>query len=343
VVLSRRRKVEYLTSQLYLGVDGGNSSTRALVTDAAGTALGYGTGGNSNYQSVGLEAAIGHVLAAVEEACRGAGLSTAQVAYTYFALAGDDVADDHTLLLKTLQDRLPGLAFGLSNDVWAGLRAGSLSGLGVAVNCGSGCGAVGRNAAGQGLIIPDVGYIFGDSGGGNQIAVDGIRAVIRAWDGRGEPTLLTRLILDALEQPDPQTLYTAVYRKQIGHVRRLTRVVLQASAAGDSVATQILRRIGSELGISGAAVVRRLGMEAESFDLVLTGGTFRTLNSALVDAVVERVRVVAPRCRPTLPRLMPVAGAVLMAMDDGGSPVTEQHYTRLREQGYGWHAEDVEP
>jgi N-acetylglucosamine kinase-like BadF-type ATPase len=263
------------------------------------------------------------------------------VAYAYLALAGDDVADDHELLSQTLRSRLPGLAFGLSNDVWAGLRAGSTSGLGVAVNCGSGCGAVGRNAAGQDLIIPDVGYIFGDSGGGNQIATDGIRAVIRAWDGRGEPTLLTSLILEALEQPDPQALYTALYRKQIGHVRRLTRIVLQASAAGDRVATNILRRIGSELGISGAAIVRRLGMEAETFDLVLTGGTFRTLNSALAEAVVERVRAVAPRCRPTLPQLMPVAGAVLMAMDTGGSAVTEQHYDRLREQGYGWHPEEA--
>ncbi len=245
--------------------------------------------------------------------------------------------------MGALRDRLPGLAFGLSNDVWAGLRAGSLSGLGIAVNCGSGCGAVGRNAAGQGLIIPDVGYIFGDSGGGNQIAVDGIRAVIRAWDGRGEPTMLTPLILEALGQPGPRELYIALHRKQVGQIRHVTRIVLQASAAGDAVATGILRRIGSELGISGAAVARRLDLEDEAFDLVLTGGTFRTLNSALAGAVVERVRAVAPRCRPTLPRLMPVAGAVLMAMDAGGSAVTEHHYARLREQGYGWHPEDAVP
>ncbi len=336
--------MEQTTLHLYLGVDGGNSSTRALLTDGGGTVLGYGSNGNSNYQSVGLEAAIKHVLGAVDEACRSAGLPTGRIEYIYFALAGDDVADDHALLMETLQARLPGLAFGLSNDVWAGLRAGSFSGLGVAVNCGSGCGAVGRNARGQNLIIPDVGYIFGDSGGGNQIGVDGVRAVIRAWDGRGEPTMLTPLILESLAQPDEYALYTALHRKHIGtaQIRHITRVVLQASAARDNVATAILRRIGSELGISGAAVVKRLGMESEAFDLVLTGGTFRTLNSALVDAVVERVSAVAPRCRPVLPRLMPVAGAVLLALDAAGCAVTEDHYSRLREQGYGWHPEDVE-
>lgn len=327
---------------LYLGVDGGNSGTRALLIDAEGSAHGYGHGGNANYQGQGLDSALSHVTAAIGEACRAAGLAPREVAHAYLALAGDDTEDDHTLLLTGVRDTLPGLTFALGNDVWAGLRAGSIGGAGVAVNCGSGTGTVGRNAQGDAVIIPDLGYAFGDSGGGVQIAVDAFRAVIRAWDGRGEPTALTALVLDLTRQPDVDRLYLAMHRQHVGRdvYRAATRLVFQAAAAGDAVAIGILRRIGTEMGVSAAAVARRLALQAERFPLVLTGGAVRTLRSPLAAAVVARLHEEAPRAEPTLPLLQPVAGAALLALDAAHAPVTPEHYARLREQGYGWHPEE---
>ncbi len=284
-----------------------------------------------------------HVGAAIEQARSCADLPLSRVTAAHFALAGDDVEDDHIALSGALAATLPGLSFTLSNDVWAGLRAGSPTGAGVAVNCGSGCGVVGRNARGQHTMIPDNGYMFGDSGGGVQIGVDAVRAVIRAWDGRGEPTMLTPLILELTGQPDVAALYVALYRGELRTVvrRQVTRLVLAAAAAGDAVATGILRRVGAELGLAGAVMVRRLGMHDDAFPFVLTGGTFRTLRSPLAEAAIERMREEAPCCLPTLPLLMPVAGAALLAADAAGYPAGEEHFARLREQGYGWHAEEV--
>jgi N-acetylglucosamine kinase-like BadF-type ATPase len=180
---------------VFLGVDGGNSGTRALVMNAAGTVRGYGGGGNANHQGQGYDRALRHVATAVQEACRAAGITVREITAAHFALAGDDVEDDHVRLSAGLETAMPDLRFTLSNDVWAGLRAGSTSGIGVAVNRGSGCGTVGRNAQGERPMLPDLGYEFGDAGGGNQIALDTVRAVIRAWQGRGEPTMLTQMIL----------------------------------------------------------------------------------------------------------------------------------------------------
>ncbi len=330
------------SKDIYLGVDGGNSGTRALLIDADGRVCGYGQGGNANYQGQGLDAALGHVTAAIDEACQTAGLALGRVAHAYLALAGDDTVDDHALLTVGLRDALPGLAFALGNDVWAGLRAGSVGGVGVAVNCGSGTGTVGRNARGETVIIPDLGYAFGDSGGGVQIAVDAFRAVIRAWDGRGEPTALTALLLDLTGLPDVEQLYLEMHRRHVGRdvYRAATRLVFQAAAGGDAVAAGILRRIGTEMGTSAAAVARRLALQGERFPLVLTGGTFRTLRSPLAAAVIERLHAEAPRAEPTLPLLHPVAGAVLLALDAAGAPVSLDHYERLRRQGYGWHPEE---
>jgi N-acetylglucosamine kinase-like BadF-type ATPase len=192
-------------------------------------------------------------------------------------------------------------------------------------------------------MIPDLGYQFGDSGGGVQIGMDAFRAVIRAWDGRGQPTALTRVVLDLTGQPDTAALYLALYRGQVGSAmyRKCTRLVFQVAAEGDAVAIAMLKRIGEEFGLSASALARRLHMEEQEFPFVLTGGSVRTLRSPLAESAVDRLRGVAPRSRPTLPLLMPVAGAALLAMDAGGAPVTPEHFQALKNQGQAWHPQET--
>jgi N-acetylglucosamine kinase-like BadF-type ATPase len=335
--------VTLLESQLFLGVDGGYSGSRALLIDRRGCVLGAGLGGNANHAGQGYDSAITRVMDAVRGAMAHASATLSDIAFAQFALAGDDVEDDHTGLCSALEAPFGGVPFQLANDVWAGLRAGSTEGFGVAVNCGSGTGAVGKRPDGTGIIIPDLGYIFGDSGGGNQIGVDAVRAVVRAWDGRGSPTDLTEPILALTEQPSVPALYLAMYRGSIDRslMPRCTRFVFQAAAKGDVVATAILEHIGDELGVSAGAIARRLQICEGKFPFVLTGGAIRTLKSPLAQAAIDRLRSTAPCCVPTLPRLMPVAGAALMALDGAGIRVTDDHFEYLRSQGQGWHAEEI--
>jgi N-acetylglucosamine kinase-like BadF-type ATPase len=191
-------------------------------------------------------------------------------------------------------------------------------------------------------MIADLGYMFGDSGGGNQIGVDAIRAVVRAWDGRGDATSLTDAVLNLVGLSDTAALYLALYREQVGAalIRQCTRLVFQCAASGDTVAIEILTRIGAEFGRSAVALARRLTMPDLAFPFVLTGGAIRTLQSPLVEAAVAQLQSVCPRCRPTSPRLMPVAGAALLALDASEVPVTEEHFLRLSAQGQGWHPEE---
>ena len=74
---------------------------------------------------------------------------------------------------------------------------------------------------------------------------------------------------------------------------------------------------------------------------MLTGGGFRTLDSPLADAAVAHLRRLAPAASSTLPVILPVAAAALLALDGAGIPVGADHYARLRDQRYGWHPEDT--
>jgi hypothetical protein len=82
-------------------------------------------------------------------------------------------------------------------------------------------------------------------------------------------------------------------------------------------------------------------MEHDAFDFVLTGGALRTLSSPLVDAAARRLQSLAPSCRPTLPKVMPVAGAALLALERACVPVDAGLFDRLVSQGHGWHPEEV--
>ena len=304
---------------------------------------GYGAGGNANHQGQGYDRAVRHVCEAVLQAFRTANLDISMADSAQFALAGDDVPDDHEQLGSRLTAAFPGLRFKLGNDVWAGLRAGAPENFGVAVNCGSGCGAVGRAADGRDTMIPDLGYEFGDSGGGGQIASDTLRAVVRAWDGRGPSTSLTTSVLRALDYADVDTLYLALHKGAVRRPERaiLTGLVFGLAVEGDAVAISILERIGDELGLAGATIALRLGLSGASFPFVLTGGAFRTLESPLAQAAIARMQATAPGARPTLPLVTPVAGAALLALDNGELRVGLEHYAALRAQGYAWHPEET--
>ena len=79
-------------ASLVIGIDGGATSTVALLAEAAtGRVLGRGAGGPSNIQAVGETAALRELNAAVTGAFGAAGLARAPVAAAAMGLAGIDM------------------------------------------------------------------------------------------------------------------------------------------------------------------------------------------------------------------------------------------------------------
>src|SRR5665213_428441 len=104
-----------MQNRYFLGVDGGSSSTRALLIDQTGAVRGLGVGGNGNHQGQGYNAALAHVNTAVKGACAKAGIDHVRIVFAHFALAGDDVEDDKVRLTLGLRELYPDLAFNLTN------------------------------------------------------------------------------------------------------------------------------------------------------------------------------------------------------------------------------------
>src|SRR5262245_48451818 len=245
---------------IYLGVDGGGSKTFALAADAMGQVLGFGQAGCANHQIHGLDAALGEI----GGACRQA-LGPSSAGFACLCLAGADLPPDFVMLRPALEALRIATTFDLRNDTWAAMRAGTAHPWGAVVICGSGLNAAVRAPDGREFILPNLGWISGDHGGGGDMSRLAIGAVARAWDGRGPPTALTEPILRHFGYPDYETLLEALYTDVLPgqRVYEVAPLIFAAALEGDTVAQELILRTGTEVGHVAGSLLRRMQMHRE--------------------------------------------------------------------------------
>ncbi len=323
---------------LVLGVDAGATKTFALVADDGGHILGFGKGGPGNHQVAGLEPALVEIRRACEEALAQAGASP-PVDLGFFGLAGADLPVDFALLTPAVEGMGLARRVRIKNDTMVALRAGLKRSWGVAVICGTGFNAGGIGPDGREVQLPGLGALSGDWGGGGDIAQEVIRLVARAWDGRGQPTALTEMTLTALGLPSVEELISQIYQSQFDYYpgqfdqRRLLALVplvFEAAYQGDQVAQDLLVRVGTEVGTTANAIIKRLGLETTGVEVVLGGSVFKGQGPLLVDTVTQVVHRVAPQATIVLPEFEPVVGAVFLALESLGPEVNEAVYANVR-------------
>lgn len=318
----------------YLGVDAGGSKTYSLIVNEKGETLGRGVSGNGNHQT-NPRYAENNIASACHQALREAGLSKDSITYAYFGLAGADREPDYEVLRPMIR-RLEFPEYSIACDTMIAMRSGTARPYGAVVISGTGFNAAARNQAGEEVQYGGFGYIYGDGqGSGRDLANFAFRSAVRAWDLRGEPTVLHDLVLGASGfQSVPQMIDAALDQ---GYTPPLTlaELVFEAAEQGDQVAARYLAEQGSELGNAAAALIRRLGMEEDEFDVVLGGSILsKSRSTIMTDALGETVRLTAPRARVARIAMEPVAGAVLSAMDVKGRVADEEIMSRMRSASF---------
>jgi len=303
-----------------LGVDGGASKTLCLVASEDGHIVGFGPGGPSNHQVCGLEAAVAEIAHSVRGALAQAKVSAQEVPLGVFCLAGADLPEDYAMLSQAVEDLGVCQKVVVKNDTMAALRSGLSRPWGVVVICGTGTNAAGRAPDGREIILPGLGHISGDWGGGTDISQEIIRHIMRAWDGRGKPTVLLQMVLDALGASSPESLLQSLYHNQLEQHQLLGLVPLlfEAAYVGDEVACQLVREVGMEVGGTARTLIRRLSLEDKDVEVVLGGSIFKAKGPLLIDTIRGGIHELAPRASIVLPKFEPVVGALFLALEAVG-------------------------
>ncbi|WP_017814933.1 N-acetylglucosamine kinase [Paenibacillus shenyangensis] len=328
----------------YLGIDAGGTKTLAYVTDESGRLLGRGHAGNGNHQIAG-QLAADHIGQAVDQALRQAGIVREQLTFSCFGLAGADRQADYDILHPMIRD-LGFVDYEIVCDTIIGLRAGTNRPYGISVICGTGTNSAGVSPEGEIFQCGGFDYMYGDFGGGGMLCTEVFRTVIRAWDGREQPTLLTGLLLEKLGYPDVSTMFNDYLDHQRQVPLQVAELLFVAAAQGDQATLNILAHQGREIGRSVTAIVHRLGMQHETFDVVMAGSLLTRGDRGWISPWIERaMQECAPYASLVRLNMEPVVGAVLRAMEQAGIVVHDSVYNQLREQGslYPVSAETIEP
>jgi N-acetylglucosamine kinase-like BadF-type ATPase len=211
---------------------------------------------------------------------------------------------------------MPATRGAVVNDAELALAAGTPDGVGVGLICGTGAICFGRNAEGQTARADGWGYLLGDDGSGFSIGRDAMRHILRAHDGRGPATALSEAVLGHWSLPDASALLDYVYLQEASPatIASLAAVVNRAAEAGDGVALEILRDAGSELALTLHAVVRRLGLDANSAATPCAlAGSVLTRSSLTARFLLEAAERRGLRLAPVTRVEEPVLGAVRLA------------------------------
>ncbi|MEU4092875.1 BadF/BadG/BcrA/BcrD ATPase family protein [Streptomyces sp. NPDC026673] len=272
----------------------------------------------------GVEAARAAVLAAVlpllEEHAPGR-LSAVCVGAAGAATAPDAARALAGLLLADL----PADEVAVTSDAVTA-HAGALGGrTGVVLAIGTGSVAIGIGEDGSYARVDGWGPWLGDEGSGAWIGAAGLRAALRAHDGRGPDTTL--LAAAARRFGDPDTLPAALANG--GNPARTAASfapeVARAAEAGDGVAGVIVRDAATALGEAVLAAAARI--TGDELPVTVTGG-LTGLGEPLMAPLRAALDGTARPLRPRSPLGDPLDGARLLALD--ASVPHEPHVVRVR-------------
>ncbi len=296
-----------------VGVDGGGSKTTAAVVSEERREVGTGSSGPANARSVGLERASGNIADAITAALTAADLTLDDLSGLCMSLAGFDTDLD----LPVPQQAIRVLGYRgtaiVENDVvgaWAGATAGER---GIVVISGTGSTALGMNARGDFWRTDGWDTVLGDAGSGYAIGRDGIRAAMAMLDGRLPLGRLARAFGAAYGVQRAEDMRRLVDSSPFGkfEVAAFARHVSETATAGDSVAQEILRQAGRDLGANVAAIVAKLGMRNDTFPVATVGSVFGS-RPWVTDTFEAAARAAAPRATLQPPQHPPEVGAALL-------------------------------
>jgi N-acetylglucosamine kinase-like BadF-type ATPase len=240
-----------LRTDLLLGIDGGGSTTRALLADRSGALLGAGAAGASNHQAIGFDAATQAIRSAIDAAFRDAEIDRAgQVAAICLGLAGAGRPEDRRQFEAWAARLSIALRCAVVSDAELVLAAGTPDGWGVALICGTGSIAWGRAPDGRSARAGGWGYLLGDEGSGYDLALRALRLATQTADGRAAAPALLQAALDHIYRPETTR----------AEIAALAQRIVALADSGDPAAASLLDNAAHDLAQLVMTVARNLDL-----------------------------------------------------------------------------------
>jgi N-acetylglucosamine kinase-like BadF-type ATPase len=319
---------ENTSGALFLGVDGGQSHTEAVIADRRGNVLARGAGGASNHAEIpgGRERLKSAIADSVGGALQNAGLAGIdETIFTsaHFGMTGGAIYKEEIIRRIVRAEILT-----VGHDAPTALFGATAGESGIVVIAGTGSIVYGTDETGATAQAGGLGYLFSDEGSGFWLAAQMIRLAIKEQDGVIPAGGILPVVLEFFGRDAIRNVTDDFYNGKISRdqIAALARRAHEAAAEGNETIRKQIERGARALAESVGSVAARLNFAA-NFPVAGVGGMFR---APLMNRYFEAgLKGKVPLAKPLKPRFGAGLGAVLLAYRQAGIEVSEEILSNL--------------
>lgn len=238
-------------------IEGGGTRTRAAFYAASGNLVHVVEGGPSNPVAYGTTAAARQIVALVRQAIGDEDGGDLRI---YAALAGVSTEALRASMSAGIGRILGPAEVWVTSDLHAMLHANAGSGAGILVIAGTGAAVLAQDSAGKQLRAGGWGTLLGDRGSAYALAVAGLQAGARAYDGTGMETCLTRRLPEQVGLTSFKEFIPWSASATKRDIAKLAPAVTRAAKEGDAVACSCVEEESYQLAFLTTVVQEKMSL-----------------------------------------------------------------------------------
>ncbi len=300
-----------------MGVDGGGTHSRLLVTDLNGNEIYQGIGKSTNIESNDLETVKKNFMDLFQEFHNRTNYSKEECLSICIGTAGVDTPESLNLITDLTGNLGYQCFIEVMNDSEIALAAETKGKPGIIIISGTGSIGFGVNECGKKWRVGGFGYLVGDEGSGYWVARKGIGAALQDFDHSGPKTILTDMLKEKLELERFDKILDYIYSTNKSEIAKLATLVIQGCEQGDIVSNEILHKAADYLSRMVITLARELQMTKQSYP-VIYGGGFLTNSPGLCSSINDRILNQYPLLHPSLLKKEAQWGAIYIAASKAG-------------------------
>lgn len=295
-----------------IGMDSGGTKTETVVVDEQGHILFRDVSAGCNVLDIGFEEGerrLQGILQRVSDAVPG------NAAALFGAFAGSSNTRPFLVGVVKKYAEIPHVR--MESDAIC-IITGTLGKEqdGCSLICGTGCSLILRIDGKNAFHIGGRGYLIDTGGSGYELGKEALRYAFRAYEGRGEATVLNELLEKRLGKTLTDSMVD-IYSGGRAKIASFAGLVFEGHAMGDRICHQIIDQESTKLAELTWAAEKHFPGE---FSVVMNGGIF-TAFPAYANLVKAKA---SPRARMILAEVPPVYGSVVEAFADAGHECDEK-------------------
>ncbi|MCJ7553853.1 MAG: hypothetical protein MUO34_08205 [Ignavibacteriaceae bacterium] len=234
-----------------IGMDGGGTKTKFILTDPDLNPIYETTGGPSNFLMLGNEKVSETILDLIKDCVEHKKIFYDDIEGIVLGTTGGGRRSDaepleNDIIQYAKSQKITLKNFRVESDARIALE-GAFSGKpGSILIAGTGSIMFGKDAKGEIHRVGGFGRFLGDEGSGYRIGQRGLNAVAKDFDGRGNKTLIAELISKKFSISSSEILITEIYKNNFD-IASAAPIVLEAAEQNDKEAIKILESETDEL------------------------------------------------------------------------------------------------